>query len=116
MFLKWNKHMISNVFIAGTEITKGRDKIIISITHSEDRDKENEYPGLITMRRDDRHNELFTHHFVAYGWTDEEIFTDAEEHVMKILDRESKKYQDASDMITQAMINFKGVDNNEQNG
>lgn len=99
MFLKWNKHMISNVFIAGSEITKGRDKIIISITHSKDRDKENEYPGLITMRRNDRHNELFTHHFVAHGWTDEEIFTDAERLAIEALNIEIKKYNDAMSLI-----------------
>lgn len=102
MMLKWNKHMIgSNIFIAGSEITRGRDRIIISLIHN-DKHEENEYPGLVTMRRGDRHNELFTHHFTAYGWTDEEVFTDAENLVMKALNEGRKKYDDAISMITDA--------------
>lgn len=103
MKLKWNKQMIgSNILIAGLTIKNGRDRIIISITHS-DSHEEDEYPGLVTLRRGDRHNELFTHHFVAHGLTDEEVFTDAEEQIMKVLNEEIKKYNDASKMIAEAM-------------
>lgn len=114
MFLKWGKKIFSNSIFAGTHITKGKDKIIISITHSDDRDEENEYPGLITLRRGDRHNEIFTHHFIAHGYTDEEVFTDAEKQIMKIFERETKIYKDACDMVVQAMIGFEGVDNNNE--
>ena len=104
MLLKWNKHMIgSNIFMAGSQIKQGRDRIIISITHS-DKYKEDEYPGLVTMRRGDRHNELFTHHFTAHGWTDEEVFTDAENIVMRVLGEERKKYDDAISMIVDARM------------
>ena len=113
MFLKWGKKVFSDSVFAGTHINKGKDKIIISITHN-DRNKENEYSGLVTLRRGDRHNEIFTHHFVAYGETDEEVFTDAENQVMKIFEREIKIYRDACDTVVQAMIGFKGVDNSDE--
>lgn len=103
MKLKWNKQMIgSNIFIAGLTIPKGRDRIIISITHS-DTHKEDEYPGLVSLRRGDRHNELFTCHFVAHGWTEEEVFVDAERLIMEVLNEEIKKYNDALNMILSEM-------------
>jgi hypothetical protein len=109
MFLKWNKHRISNVVIMGTEITKGSDKILISLTHSGDRDKEDEYPGLITMRRGDRHNELFTHHFLAYGLTDEEVYNDAERLAIEALETEIQMYNNAINLIME-------VKNSVENG
>lgn len=113
MFLKWGKKVFSNSVFAGTHINKGKDKIIISITHS-DNNEENEYPGLVTLRRGDRHNEIFTHHFIAHGWNDEEVFTDAEKQVMKIFEEQIKTYRDACDMVVQAMIGFEGVDNTNE--
>ena len=114
MFLKWGKKMFSDGMFASTYINKDKDKIIISITHNGNRDKDDEYRGLITLRRGDRHNEIFTHHFVAHGETDEEVFTDAENQVMKIFEREIKTYKDACDTVVQAMIGFKGVDNSDE--
>lgn len=102
MKLKWNKQMIGNIFIAGLTIPRGQDRIIISLTHS-DAHEENEYPGLVTMRRGDRHNELFTCHFVAHGWTEEEVYADAERLIMEALNEEIRKYNDALSMITEAM-------------
>ena len=113
MFLKWGKKVFSDGMFASTYINKDKDKIIISLTHNNNY-KENEYPGLITLRRGDRHNEIFTHHFVAHGETDEEVFTDAENQVMKIFEREIKTYRDACDIVIQAMIGFKGVDNSNE--
>lgn len=113
MFLKWGKKVLSDGMFASTYINKDKDKIIISLTHNNNY-KENEYPGLITLRRGDRHNEIFTHHFVAHGETDEEVFTDAENQVMKIFEREIKTYRDACDTVVQAMIGFKGVNNSDE--
>ena len=101
MMLKWNKYEVGNILICGTEIIKNENKITIVLTHSES-NGEDEYNGLVSMEKGSRGNELFNHRFFVHGWTDEEIFTKAENEAMKVLGVERKKYNDAINMLIEA--------------